>query len=696
MQLFFEPRSVVLIGTSRQTGSGAYNNLEMLLSYGYPGRIYLVHPKVPEILGYQTHPGVADLPEVPDVAVISLGRDRMVPAVRECVQHGVKRLVVISQGFADADDHGKELQAEVVSLARDHGARVVGPNTMGILNPFYGFTTAFIDVPRDPDPVPLTVVAQSGAFQVGPVSFTGRMGKAFDIGNAADVDVVDVLEYLEHDPQTRIIVLHLEGIKRGRRFLNTAARIGRTKPIIALKTGRSAAGAKAAMSHTGSLVGEDAIVDLALAQAGVIRVRNLVEMLAVSRAFLHYRPMKGPRLGVVTATGAFGIIAADCCEDYGLELAPFPEHLQKMEEERVAWHKLHNPVDLWPLGMVTGSFAGVFQRSLTGLLQDDQVDGALGVAPAFVSPRHADLDIPAAVREIQQHNPQHKPLAILFYGDEAAMQAQARELALDPDVACFDTTDEAVMGLAATWRYQQFLQRAPSSLDFGVPAPSAARPVLLPPEEVLVGEAALEILRAYDFPLVPGVLTTDEAGAAAAARDVGYPVVLKIISPAWLHKSDWGGVRLNVATEAELQEAYRDLVGRFRHRTPDGALDGILVQKQVNGTELLFGLKRDPQFGPVLVAGAGGIYTEVLKDVARALAPVNPDQAAQMLQSLKIFPILKGARGQTGVHLPALADALVKLSQVAIDYPEIHELDLNPVMATPQTCWCVDCRIVLG
>ena len=394
MHLFFEPRSVVLIGTSRQTGPGAYNNLEMLLSYGYPGHIYLVHPKVPEILGYKTYPHVADLPEVPDLAVISLGRERMVPAVRECVEHGIKRLVVISQGFADADERGKELQAEVVRLARKHGARLLGPNTMGILNPFYGFTTAFIDVPRDPSPAPLTVVAQSGAFQVGAVSFTGQMGKAMDIGNAADVDAVDVLEYLENDPQTRIIVLHLEGIKRGRLFLTTAARIARTKPIIVLKTGRSAAGAEAAMSHTGSLVGEDAIVDLALAQAGIIRVRTLVEMLAVSRAFLHFRPMQGPRLGVVTATGAFGIIAADCCEDYGLELAPFPEPLRDLEEERIAWHKLHNPVDLWPLGMVTGSFTGVFQRSLAGLLQDEQVDAVLGVAPGFVSPRHADLDIP--------------------------------------------------------------------------------------------------------------------------------------------------------------------------------------------------------------------------------------------------------------------------------------------------------------
>jgi acyl-CoA synthetase (NDP forming) len=692
MQLFFEPRSVVLIGTSRQTGPGAYNNLEMLLSYGYPRRIHLVHPKVPEILGFKTYPRVAALPEVPELAVISLGRERMVPAVRDCVEHGIKRLVIISQGFTDADDRGKDLQAEIVRIAQEHGARVVGPNTMGILNPFYGFTTAFIDVPRDPNPAPLTVVAQSGAFQVSAGSFVGRMGKAIDIGNAADVDVVDVLVYLENDPQTRIIVLHMEGIKRGRQFLNAATRIARSKPIIAIKTGRSVAGAQAAISHTGSLVGEEAIFDLALATAGVIRVRTTVEMLAVCQAFLNFQPMAGPRLGVVTATGAFGIIAADCCEDYGLELAPFPERLRKMEEERVAWHKLHNPVDLWPLGMVTGSFSGVFQRALIGLLQDDQVDAALGLAPALVSPRHADLNIAAAVREIQKHNPRHKPLAILFYGDEAAVRSQARELVDEPDVACFGSMEEATMGLAATWRYQQFVRR--EVVDFTVPE-SAFCPVAVPSEGVLVGEAALEILRAYNFPLVPGVLTTSGVAAAAAAQEMGYPVVLKIISPEWLHKSDMGGVVLNIATAAELRHAYKDLEARFQERTPAGTLAGILVQKQVQGVEVLLGLKRDPQFGPVLVAGAGGIYTEVLKDVARALVPVTQKQCAAMLQTLKIFPILKGVRGQAGVNIAALVETMGKLSRLAVDYPEIQELDLNPVVVDLQGCWCVDCRIGL-
>jgi acetyltransferase len=396
----------------------------------------------------------------------------------------------------------------------------------------------------------------------------------------------------------------------------------------------------------------------------------------------------------VTATGAFGIIAADGCEDYGLELAPFPDRLRKLEEERVAWHKLHNPVDLWPLGMVTGSFTGVFQRSLIGLIKDEHVDAALGLAPALSSPRHADLNSAAAVREVQKHNPDRKPLAILFYGDKEAVHSQALALAEEPGVACFDSMEEAIMGLAATWRYRQFSQRP--AMDFSLPLPSPSRPVAVPTEGVLVGEAALEMLRAYGFPLVPGVLAADVGAAVAAAKELGYPVVLKIISPEWLHKSDLGGVVLNVATPVELRQAYQDLETRFRERTPGGELSGILVQRQVKGVELLLGLKRDPQFGPVLVAGAGGIYTEVLEDVARALVPISADQAAKMLQSLKIYPILTGTRGQAGVNLAALVEAMVKLSRLAVDYPEIQELDLNPVVADPQDCWCVDCRMVLA
>jgi acetyltransferase len=696
MEAFLNPRSVVLIGVSRRSGPGAYNNLEMMLRYGYGGTIHLVHPKVPEILGHRTHPRVGDLPEVPELAVISVGRDRVLPVFGECAEKGIRNVIVISQGFSDADEAGAELQDQLTAMAREHGARVLGPNTMGVLNGFSSFSTGFVDIAKDPSPPPLTMVAQSGVFQVGYESFTHRVGKAIDVGNGCDIDFVDVLEYLEGDPETRIIFIHMEGLKRGREFLNVAARVARSKPIIILKTGRSDAGAEAALSHTGSMVGEDAVIDGAFRDAGLIRVRNMIELKAVCRSFLSFGGIEGPRVGVVTATGACGIMTADACEDYGLELAPFPEAIRGgLENSRIAWHKLRNPVDIWPLGMVTGSFIGVLKEAVRGLLADENVDAVLSIAPAMASPLHQDLDMVAAAREINGENPRRKPLALWLYGGDQAGRSAALEN--EADVCCFDSIDEAVMGLSALWRHERF-RREPHGGGERFPAlPSpASRPVELPSRTVILGDEARPLFDFYRIPMVPAALTATADAAADFARTAGYPVVLKIISGAWVHKSDEGGIRLNLGNEGELRNAYDELVGRFRSRTPSAALDGILAQKQASGFELLVGLKQDPQLGPVIVAGKGGIYTEVFRDVARSVAPVSPSEARKMLQSLKCFPILSGIRGQEAVDLAAVENLLVSLSRLALDYPEIQEMDLNPVLASAAGCWCVDARLVVG
>ncbi len=695
MKLFLEPGSVALIGVSRLTGSGAYNNFEMMQRYGYSGKIYLVHPNVKEILGQETFPHISDLAETPDLAVISLGRERVLPVFRDCVERGIKRVVVISQGFADADSRGKELQEKLAQMAREHGVRVLGPNTLGILNAFFGFSTSFVDIPREEAPPPLTLVVQSGVFPIGYPNFTGHVGKAIDIGNACDVDFVDLLEFLEHDPQTQIIMLHMEGIKRGREFLEVAARVAPKKPIIVLKTGRSIAGAQAALSHTGSLVGEDAIFDLAFERCGLIRVRNLVELRAVAKAFLNFRPMVGPRLGMVTSTGAFGIVAADACEEYGLELAPFPEQIRaELEDPHIAWHHLRNPVDIWPLGMVSGSFIKVFTKTAKALLQDEQVDAVLLIGPSLTSPLHADIDFLAAVREIQVANIHQKPLALCPYGDDTPRQCRA--LDQEPGVACFDTLDEAILGLAATWRWRRMVRELRGGPgDFMAQASPAASPSPPLKAGLLIGEEAMALLGRYGIPRVPGRLVDKEEDAVAAAKGIGYPVVLKIISSQWSHKSDLGGVLLNIAGESELRKAYGQLMGLFSRQTPGGYLQGILVQKQVQGTELLFGIKKDPQFGTVVVAGMGGIYTEIFQDIARAFAPVSREAAVAMLQSLKMYPILKGVRGQPGVRLACLEDLILALSRLAEDHPEIAEMDLNPIVADAKGCWCVDCRAVL-
>ena len=344
--------------------------------------------------------------------------------------------------------------------------------------------------------------------------------------------------------------------------------------------------------------------------------------------------------------------------------------------------------------MVSGSFTEVFKGAARGLLADERVDAVLGIAPTLTSPLHKDLDMISTLKEVNRSNTRHKPLAMWLYGGDQTRQAAA--LAEEPDIACFGTIDEAIMGLAAFRRYRKYQQETKGREDFGeTSSATPTRPMAIASRGFMVGEAAFELLKHYQIPVVPGGLAQDVESSVALAADLGYPVVVKIISPDWLHKSDWGGIRLRINTEAELRSACTELEDLFRSRTPAGKLDGLLVQKQVEGTELLLGIKRDPQFGPVLVAGMGGIYTEVFRDVARALVPVSVSEGESLLRSLRSAPILKGVRGQKGVHLASLAETMASLSRLAMDYPEISELDLNPVVADSEGCWCVDCRIVL-
>lgn len=691
MELFFNPRSIVLIGVPRQTGVGAYNGLEMMLRFGYQGRIFVVHPQAPEILGYQTYARGGDLPETPDLAIIALARDRVLHVLEDCLDRGIRRFVIISQGFADADDKGKTLQSRLVALAKEQGARIIGPNTMGVMNNYAGFTTAFVDVPRLADPPPVTLIAQSGAPQVGSESFTGPLGKAIDLGNACDVGFGELLEYLERDPETRIIALHMEGLTQGRRFLEIASRLSRQKPIVVLKTGRSAAGARAALSHTGSLVGEDEVFTAAFERAGVIRVQDAPDFLDTLQALRKLPPLKGPRIGIATPSGALGIIALDALSAAGLVPGPLPEAVREaVEPQGPYWHRLHNPVDLWPIGMKTGDFLRIAHETITGFLADSAIDGVLAMLPGLSSPLHRNnLATPEfmATLNLAQHG---KPLVVAFYGDYRDTLRQ--NLDKVPGVACFCSVEQAVHALARLHQYHKIQTRPPEPFTLEAnPSPNAAAA----PRPPLQGQAALRFLeREAGIPTAPGVLVQDDETAAAAARELGFPVVLKVIAGAWLHKSDRGGVLLNLASDRGVRRGFRDLMARVRQETPHAALDGILVQKQMKGREVLLGIKQDATFGPVVVCGLGGTYTELWQDTAQTLAPVDLDQAHALLARLKSYPLLTGFRGEPPVDLDAVARAIVNLSRLALEHPRLQELDINPLMAAPEGCLAVDARIV--
>ncbi|MBW1917265.1 MAG: acetate--CoA ligase family protein [Deltaproteobacteria bacterium] len=693
MRALFSPQSVALIGVPRQTGVGAYNGLEMLLRYGYAGKIFVVHPKATEILGFRAYPRILEVPEVPELAVIAVGRDRVLPVFQDCLVHGIRWIIIISQGFADADAQGQELQAQLVSEARRYGARFLGPNTMGTMNAFAAFTTAFIDQVRDPNPPPVTLVAQSGAPQVGSESFTGRLGKAIDLGNAADLGFVEVLEYLEHDSETELIVLHMEGLSEGRKFLEVASRITRNKPIIVFKTGRSEAGARAALSHTGSLVGEDAVFTAAFARAGLVKVNSATELLDTVQAFRQLAPLKGPRLGVATASGALGIMAVDALTQEGLTLGRLAKTTRKMLEDKGPyWHRLQNPVDLWPIGMVSGDFIGCAETALAGFLADPEIDGVVGLLPALSSPLHQDmLTTPKMINRL---GPERvgKPLVLSLYGDHREQTCQ--DLAQVPGVACYFAVERAVAALGKLYRYHQAIISTAESWGSArppVPCPQMPRPVR---ESVLLGQAALEFLAAYDIPVLPSRLTKTDQEAVDIAEAYGYPVVLKVVSPQWLHKSDLGGVVLHLSGPDQVRQAFLRLQAAVECHTPGALLEGILVQKQLSGKEILLGIKQDATFGPVVVCGLGGIYTEILQDVAHNLAPVTVPQAQAMLLSLKAYPLLLGGRGEPPVALEELAQALANLSELAVSVTDLQELDINPVIATPAGCWAVDARIV--
>jgi acetyltransferase len=695
MQKFLDPASVALIGVPRNTGNGSFNNAETLLRYGYEGKIFPINPNAREICGLKTYPSIADVPEAVDLAVISVGRERVIPMLDQCISAGVRRVVIITQGFADADRKGKEMQEEIVARAKANGVRIMGPNTMGVINNFKRFTTAFVDLVRPETFSPVSVIAQTGVIQVASENLAYRdWGKAIDIGNGCDIDVVDSLTYLAADPETKIIVIHMEGIKRSLDFLKLASRVTLNKPVIVFKSGRSQAGAKAALSHTGSLVGEDHVFDAAFKRAGIIRVKNGSELTDAIRALLLMKEMEGPRLGVVTVTGAGGIMTADACEDYGLELAKLPEGLaDKLSVGLPDWIHVGNPIDIWPIGMIGGNYTRACSTALTELLRSHEVDGVLAILFTSNSPLHQILNMVEHVKESRNNAGNMKPLALWPYTDTSSFIDKFEST---PGVACFDTIEQAVQGLAVCYRYHQAkkrnipLQRTfPIDLEKLRPLAEKGRS-----QKLLVGDEALMLLGLFGIPVVKSGIARSRKELENIASSMAYPLVLKLTGAAFLHKTEWGGVVTGIRDLKDLQRAFDRVVHNVSTRQPDAKVEAVQVQEQIHGHELLLGLKRDHEFGHVVACGLGGIYTEVFKDISRVIVPVDQEEADGMLASLKIAPILKGLRGEAGIDWKGLVEILERLSFLACTLSDISELDINPVIATSNKCIAVDARIL--
>jgi acyl-CoA synthetase (NDP forming) len=451
MKLFMEPRSIAVVGITRSAGVGAFNPVETLLNCGFAGKIYPVNPNAEQILGLKAYPNVKVIPEDIDLALISTPRDTVPPLVRECVEKGIKAIIVIAQGFADADEEGKALQAQIVKIAKEGGARIIGPNTFGLTNVFCDFSTTpgLSQTERNP----IGVISQTGLFFLGFPRL--KFGKVIDLGNACDIDPADALAYFEDDPDIKVIVLHIEGIQEGKNFLRVAKRVARKKPVIAFKGGKSETGAQAVQCHTGSLVGKDEIYEAAFGQCGIIRASDAEELEDLSLALLRLPPMKGRRLAVMSWAGAIMVFAADACERYGLELAQLsPATVSKIRQLAPLWLPIHNPIDLWAsIGLVFDprTFKERIRIVLEALLDEENADAVLTIIPDFVELFGQSGDISSLLLDAADTS-KHRPLIFSIIGPPGKFTA---ELEQSNRTVVFASPDRGVRALSKLWSYTQ-------------------------------------------------------------------------------------------------------------------------------------------------------------------------------------------------------------------------------------------------
>jgi len=695
LDLFFRPSSVAVIGASRDPEKLGYAVLANLKDGGFSGALYPVNPKAEEILGLKAYPTVLDIPGPVDLAVIVIPYPLVPEALRQCGEKGVPAAVVISAGFREAGREGLERELELVQIARQYHIRLIGPNCLGVIDTHTPLNATF--AAGMPPGGPIAFMSQSGALgtAVLDMALAGRIGfsRFVSLGNKADVNEVDLLEAWEDDPGSRVILAYIEGLPDGQKFMEVARRVTRKKPVVAVKSGVTRSGARAVSSHTGSLAGSEAAYHAAFRQAGVIRAESMEHLFDLALAFAYQPLPRGDRIAIVTNAGGPGILATDALEHAGLQLARFrPETVQALMADLPSAASAANPVDV--LG---DALADRYEHALRLVLADPGVDGVLViVTPQAMTQIEETAHVVGRVaRETD------KPVLGCFMGESRIAAGIA--ILQQYGIPNYPFPERAAAALAAMVRYRQERERpsyAPTHFEADTAAVRKVLDEVRAQGRVSIGDAeARAILEAYGFPLPPSRLTATPEEAIAAAEEMGYPIVLKVASPDILHKTDVGGVRLNLRSPADVRDAFDLIVYRASRYVPGARIWGCLVQKMVPpGREVLIGMSRDPQFGPLVAFGLGGIYVEALKDVVFRVAPFGPEEAAEMIREIRSYPLLEGVRGEPPADHAALVDALCRVSQLVTDFPEIVELDINPLVVYEEGRGAValDMRLVLG
>ena len=689
------PKSIAVVGASNKEGKIGYTVVKNLLDSHYQGPIYPINPSEAEILGLRAYPSVAAVPEAIDAAVIIVPA-KLVPAVtEECGKKGVKGLIIIASGFSEVGR--QDLEQQVVDTAHAYGMRVLGPNIVGILSNTDACNASF--APFLPLPGKAALVSQSGALLIAmdASTYTRRVGfdKLVSISNMSDVNFADMVEWLDQDESTACICLYIEGLRNGRRFINAA--LNASKPIIALKSGVSAHGAAAAASHTGSLAGSGKIYDTAFQQGGVVRAADLNNLFDRTLALSLQPPMQGENMLIITNGGGVGVLATDAAERYGVPLRFAPDDVQtELKKHMPEFGSAKNPVDL--TGMAGKDW---YYASVRYAFAHPWVDGlaVLYCETAMTDP----LEIAGGIKQaIDDSGVTGKPVAVSFVGGEQS--AAARKWLVENGIPAYDAPDVAINALAALREYARSRELAATPFHrYENVDEAAARAIIANAREhhnhSLTEIESKKIFRAYGMPVAITELAKTEDEAVALAEQIGYPVVMKIMSHDILHKSDAGGVKVNIKTADGVREAFRTIIANAQAYKADAVIEGVAVQEMAPwGTEVIVGSVNDPTFGPTVMFGLGGIFVEILKDVTFRVAPVSAEQSYQMLEEIKAGAILAGARGEAPRDRKALSEVLSRYSQMITDLEdEIAESDANPVLVYDegQGVKVVDARIIL-
>ena len=695
-QIFY-PSSIAVVGATNTPGTVPNDIFTNIMRSGYPGPIYPVSPGQATISGAKAYKYVVDIPHPVDLAVIVFPGSVCALALEQCGQKGIKAAVVISAGFKEVGKKGRELEDRLKAIAGKYDISIIGPNCLGVINADAAIQLNASFARKMPEEGAIGFLSQSGALCTAVLDYALNKNIGFSkfvsFGNKADINEVDLLRYLLDDEKTKTILLYLEEISLGRELINLLRENGNKKPILALKSGRTSGGIAAAQSHTGSLAGSDEVCDAAFKQLGIIRAKNIEEMFNHAIA-LTYQPLpKSNRFAIVTNAGGPGVMAADASIENGLELSKFsPRTGEILKKSLPRMANTKNPVDV-----IGDARADRYDAALSCAFQDDNVDGVLCIlTPQSMTDIESIANLVCRVeKEV------NKPLLCSFMGGTDVLSGI--EILQKRHIHHYSLPESACQSFAAAVRYARWLSRPKGAVQkFEVNYPRASEII-----EKFLGQGkgylpepdALDVLNCYGFPILKRKTAKTSEEAVKFSEEIGFTIVLKVISPDVIHKSDAGGVLLNLKNKEEVKQGFRQIVDNVRAKKRDAQVLGVLVEEMASpGKEVIVGVKRDSSFGPIVAFGSGGVYVELIGDMTFRAAPLTELDAREMLRETKSYVLLSGIRGDKPADIESVEECLGRLSQLAMDFPQINELDINPlvVYAKGDGCRVIDARIMLA